>query len=487
MSATFQGGTIEVGEDGEIPLAVDLDGTLIRIDSLHETYLQCLKIRPRTASGLGRSLKDGKAAFKRDLAGLVSFDPTRIPYNDDFLNYLREQSRRGRRLGLFTAADQSIADAVAFHLGIFDIAVGSDGIVNLKGERKLDAIRTHFGDKFAYAGNDVVDYPIFAAARQVILVGSVKRLERLLPEGKIVESVFPRPGSNVSDWIRALRIRHWSKNSLVFVAPILGFSYFSAAIAIQLVVLFMALNVLSSATYIINDLFDLAADREHPNKRYRPFAAGIIAVRDGVFASVALIGLAFLVGIFLPWQALGILGGYLITTLAYSFALKRQPVLDVVILAGLFTLRVLAGSLLLPSPVSPWLLSFSMLFFLGLAMVKRYAELERVVREGGSAITARGYSSRDLSMLLAAGMSAGFSSIVVFTIYLINEQYPRDIYGHPEVLWGMMPLVLVFFLRLWHLTVHGQMDEDPVIFAMRDRFSLGLASAMAAVLLLAWT
>lgn len=468
------------------PLAVDLDGTLTPSDTLHEGFLACMKAPSRELLGLWEPLRAGKAQFKRTVAGRVEFDAALLPYNEELLSWLRSEKTRGRRLALVTAADQSIAEAVAAHLNLFDEVRGSEGEVNLSGHQKLAMIREVLGERFAYAGDGTVDHPIFAAAEKVVLVGDVARLERGLPAGKDIERRFPVRRAGAATWLRALRIQHWAKNSLVFLAPILGFQHASAMTAVQALILFLAMGVLASATYVVNDLLDLTADRQHPRKRFRPFAAGAIPPRDGVLATVALMVLAAALAATLPVAAAACLAAYAVITLLYSFLLKRQPVIDVFILAGLFTLRVLAGSLLLVAPTSPWLLTFSMLFFLGLAMVKRYAELNRVVLAGGVEVVSRGYTARDLPLLLAAGVASSFAAIVIFMIYLINEQYPSDIYRHPGMLWAMMPIALIWVLRVWHLTVHGRMSEDPVVFALKDRVSLALAGVAFVALLLAW-
>ncbi|MEP9378939.1 UbiA family prenyltransferase [Aquabacter sp. CN5-332] len=468
------------------PLAVDLDGTLTPSDTLHEGFLACMKGPSREMLGLWEPLRAGKAAFKRTVAGRVDFDAALLPYNEELLAWLRAEKRRGRRIALITAADQSIAEAVAAHLGLFDEVRGSEGEINLSGVRKLAMIKAVLGERFAYAGDGSVDRPIFAAAEKVVLVGDVARLERMLPAGKAIERRFPTRRAGLRTWLHAFRIQHWAKNSLVFLAPILGFQHATSWTAVQAVILFLAMGVLASATYVVNDLLDLSADRQHPRKRFRPFASGAIPPRDGVLAVVALMLLAAGLATLLPVAASGALAAYAVVTLLYSFLLKRQPIIDVFILAGLFTIRVLAGSLLLAAAVSPWLLTFSMLFFLGLAMVKRYAELNRVVQAGGVEVVARGYTARDLPLLLAAGVASSFAAIVIFMIYLINEQYPSGIYRHPAMLWAMMPVALIWVLRVWHLTVHGRMSEDPVVFALKDRVSLALAAVAFTALLLAW-
>jgi 4-hydroxybenzoate polyprenyltransferase/phosphoserine phosphatase len=462
------------------PLAVDLDGTLIQSDTLHETVITLLKGAPLAILPLAQRLKSGKAAVKRAVAQDTEFDPALLPYNQDLLDYLRAQHASGRRLGLFTAADQSIADAVAAHLGIFDVVRGSDGITNLSGSAKADAIQDAFGAEFVYAGDSSADIPIFARAAGSILVG---RDIRKLTGAVAIEAQFPLPAPGPAEWLRALRVQHWSKNSLVFVAPFLAFQH---AAMLSSVLLFILMGVLASATYLVNDLADLAADRAHPKKRFRPFAAGTIPVRDGVLTAAIMIVASLAISlVLLPFGCTLVLLCYLVITLLYSFILKRIAMIDVTVLAGLFTLRVLAGSTLVATPISPWLLTFSMLFFLGLAAIKRYAELHRVVTTLGQGASARGYSQQDIPILLATGVSTGMSAIVIFMIYLINEQFPQASYRHPNALWCIMPVLLVWTLRLWHLAVHGRMSEDPVVFALKDRLSLALGAVIILIMAIA--
>jgi len=471
------------------PIAVDLDGSLLRIDTLHESLCSFLKCSPAGVAGALLRIREGKAAFKRSVSEAAELDVETLPLDEGLLDWLRAEHARGRRLGLFTAADQSIADAVAERLpGLFDVVRGSDGRINLSGDRKADAIAAEFPEGFCYVGNAAVDVPIFARAEAAILVGDVAKLRAMLPPGSQVEAEFPAPAAGWQVWRKALRLSHWSKNLLVFVAPLLGFPVEGApATLFEAVLLFVLMGMLASATYLANDLFDLAADRRHPVKRYRPLAAGLITAHQAVLVAGGLVGAAFLLSLaFLPWLATLVLAIYHLVTTCYSFALKRMPILDVITLASLFTVRILAGAALLEERVSLWLLTFSMLFFVGLAMVKRFAELERVVASGGEGIDSRGYTAKDLPLLLGAGLASGFSAIVIFTIYLIQEQYPRDIYRMPGLLWMMVPIIMVWLLRVWHLALHGRMDEDPVAFALKDRFSLSLGVVSAIVLVAAW-
>ena len=256
------------------PLAVDLDGTLIMSDTLHEGIIGLLRQSPRRIVPLARALPSGKAAVKRGVATDIDFDPALLPYNLPLLEYLRQEHASGRRIGLFTAADQAIADAVAAHLGFFDVVRGSDGVTNLSGIAKVAAIEAEFGSVFAYAGDSTVDLPIFARAASSILVGPKVRLLVKLRASPNVEAKFPLPGPNLLVWARAFRLKHWAKNALVFVAPLLTGEFRPELLSL---VLFVAMGVLASATYLLNDLADLAADRAHPTKCRRPFASGAIA------------------------------------------------------------------------------------------------------------------------------------------------------------------------------------------------------------------
>ncbi len=465
------------------PIAVDLDGTLINSDTLHEGVISGLKLAPLKILALAQSLRIGKAAVKRGVAESTSFNPALLPYNQELLAWLLDRHAAGQRIGLFTAADQSIADSVAAHLGFFDVVRGSDGVVNLSGVAKADAIEAAFGRHFSYAGDGDVDLPIFLRATSVILVGPVQQLRSALPEGTVVEAEFPRSRANIGVWARALRLPHWSKNSLVFIAPILGNQLSEVLLSL---VLFVLMGLLASGTYVLNDLMDLNADRMHEKKRLRPFAHGTIPIRGGVIVAIGLIGISLLSSlILLPLSCTISLGVYLVITLLYSLFFKRLAMIDVTVLAGLFTLRVLMGSLLGAAPVSPWLLTFSMLFFLGLATIKRYAELSKVGLVAESDGTARGYTQQDIPILLTTGVSSGISAIVIFMIYLVNEQYPRSIYNHPIALWGIMPILLVWTLRIWHLAVHGRMNEDPVVFALKDWLSLAAGGLIGLILMVA--
>jgi 4-hydroxybenzoate polyprenyltransferase len=468
-----------------IPLAVELDGVLVRTNALHEGIVQCLISDFATFRRLTHSIVSGNAAFKRFVADAI--DPTILPFNEPLLDYLRSHRREGRKIGLFTTADREIARKVAGHLQLFDVVRGSDDEIDLAGTTKLAAITEAFGERFGYAAAPDGDAAVVGAAERVVLVAPDGRRGRSSEVDNKLEAEFVAPRSAARAWLSALRPQHWAKNLLVFLAPILGLQLTTWSLALEMVALFVAMCCMASAAYIVNDMLDLYADRAHSRKRRRPFASGEIPVLHGVIGAVALAAAGTGIGLLLPHLALAALLAYFAIALAYSFAFKRQPIVDLIVLAGLFTLRILAGALVSLTPVSPWFLTFTIFFFLGLAIVKRYAELERVLRAGHSGVVRRGYTEKDLPLLLAAGVASSLGAIIIFMIYLITDQYPRQIYGHPALLWAMLPLILVWVLRLWHIAVHGRLHEDPVVFAWKDTFSLGTGVVLVMVMLAAWS
>lgn len=471
-----------------VPLAVDLDGTLLRTDTLHESLLALVRLRPWALPGLLGALLNGKAAFKAAVTEAATLEVDSLPLNERLVAYLREQKARGRTLALFSAADQRIASVVAAHLGLFAEAHGSDGAVNLSGPRKLERIRERLGPDFAYAGDAAVDQPIWREARSAILVGDVQRLEAGL-DGTPVEARFPAEPVGLGVWLRVLRLHQWGKNALVFVPLLLAGQTVGLPAYLDALIGFVVLGLLASAGYVLNDLLDLQADRRHPTKRARPFAAAELSIGAGIAAIPLLLALAALLLLALPGGfALAALGYFAITTL-YSLKLKRIPIVDVLTLAGLFTIRVLAGAMLVPDALSYWLLTFSMFLFLGLAMIKRYTELRALLlaRGEGAALSARGgYSTVDLPLLLATGLASAVAANVIFVIYLVDERFRADIYSHPERLWLIFPLFTYWLIRLWRLALHGRMHEDPVLFALKDQTSLMLGGLIALIVALAW-
>jgi 4-hydroxybenzoate polyprenyltransferase/phosphoserine phosphatase len=465
-------------------LVVDLDGTLTLVDTLHESVLQMHRLPPALALAAMRSLRQGKAAFKRTVAGAVALEHDLLPLRPDLLEWLQAEHANGRRIVLVSAADQSIVDEVARRLPFqVEAAIGSDGLANLSGEAKLARIQEMVGRDFIYAGDAAVDLPIWRASRGAVLVGRGLKFERKLGDVPILAR-FPHANGRLATWIRALRVYQWPKNMLVFLPILLAGPLASWTDWIQGGMALAMLCLLASAGYMANDILDLAADRRHPTKRNRPFASGALPVAHGVVAIPLLLLGALGIGLFLPVASSLVGLTYLVGTLTYSMVLKKIAMLDTIVLAGLFTLRVIAGIVLLSVPWSFWLLTFSMFFFLSLAMVKRFTELREVSLQPERTMKRRGYSVEELPLLLSFGTSAAIAATVIFVVYLIEEQFSRNIYASPGWLWVIFVLLLFWLGRVWQLAVRGQMNEDPLIFALKDRLShvIGLASLVIILL-----
>lgn len=469
-----------------LPIAVDLDGTLLRSDTLHESLVSLLARRPWMILPLIFRLFAGKAAFKRYVTQHAEIDVASIPENAELVAYLTQAKGEGRRIGLFSAADDRVVAAFAERFGIFDLAVGSDGSRNLSGRNKLERIRTELGNDFVYAGDHRVDLPIWQASAGAIIVGGNQRIRARLVDRMPVERDFPRRTNRLRCWASALRVHQWAKNSLVFIAGLLALPILRPADLLSFLVAFVLLSVVASATYLINDLTDLAADRRHHSKKERPLASCSLPISQAVGAVLLLLALAAGLALLMPPAFLAPLGVYLATTVAYSFRLKQVAMLDVLCLGFLFTLRIAAGATLVPHETPYWLFAFSMFFFTSLALVKRYSELLAVGRNGNEAVAGRGYQSEDSPIVLAAGIGMAIGSLIIFLIYLADQHFNRNLFSNPGWL-GLAGGVLAYWLlRVWLLTVRGQMHDDPVLFALRDRTSYVLGLVVALALFLAW-
>ena len=269
----------------ESVLVVDLDGTLIYTDMLHESAVRLLRDHPLAALGLPALLTRDKAALKQQLAARTTFDPETLPYNKALLAWLESQRAEGRRLVLCTASDRSIAA----HLGIFDEVIASDGRSNVAGENKARILVERFGrEGFDYAGNSSHDLPVWACARCAIIVNGSRRLVSQADGVCTVTRIFPPLERSMSTWVKVLRIHQWLKNLLLFI-PLLAAHEFSNADAwLSLLLAFFAFSICASSVYIANDLLDLESDRRHPRKKNRPFAAGCVSIRAGALLAAQL-------------------------------------------------------------------------------------------------------------------------------------------------------------------------------------------------------
>lgn len=465
---------------GERPLVVDLDGTLIRTDLLAESCFALLAAAPLRLPAALAAAPRGRAAFKAAVAAEVTLDLARLPFNEDFLAHLRAERARGRRLYLASASDARYVQAVADELGLFDGVFASDGATNLKGAAKARALCAAFGrGGFDYAGNSAADLDVWAAAAGVLVVNASAALLRTVAGRFPAATIIAPKKPALRHYIQALRPHQWLKNLLLLV-PGFAAHRFDAGMVVACALAFASFSLCASSVYLLNDLLDLRHDRQHRSKRYRPFASGRVDMLHGVAMGFAAVAGAVAIGLLLPLAFLGVLAVYTGLTLAYSLALKRQPILDVLTLAGLYGIRIVAGGAAVAVVLSPWLLAFSVFFFLCLALVKRSTELIDRPGRRSTDPPGRGYRLTDLAMLQGMASASGYVAVLVFILY-INSPEVVGLYGHTQRLW-VIPVVLLYWIsRVLILTHRGEMHDDPVVFAARDRTSLACAALIALV------
>ena len=471
-----------MGTSDNVALCVDLDGTLIHSDLLLESFLLLIKGNPLYLLLVPFWLLGGKANLKRQIASRVTLDGAALPYTKPLMAWLKEQKAAGRSIWLCTASDERLAQAVADHVGFFDGVLASNGQVNLSGNNKAAALVAKFGEKgFDYCGNAKVDLSVWSHARGAIVVNAPASLAADAARSTQVLGEYPFKSGGLKVVLKALRVHQWAKNGLIFVPVAAAHVLGDVSVLAQALMAFIAFSLCASSVYLLNDMLDLAADRQHHSKCHRPFAAGTLSLLFGLAAAPLLLVVAFVIAAFLPAKFLGVLAGYYVVTLAYSFSLKRMVMIDVLTLAGLYTVRIVAGAAATAIPLSYWLLMFAIFIFLSLAIVKRYAELHQMKVQGKLKAQGRGYQVEDLSLLQSLGSASGYLSILVLALYLNTPDVAR-MYQQPKLVWLLVPVMLYWISRIWMQTHRGNMHDDPLVYALKDRVSL-ITGAVAAVVL----
>ena len=462
-----------------IPLVVDLDGTLVTTDTLFENAALLLRQRPWLVLSMALWLLRGKAALKSEIAGRAQVKAEHLPFRPELVAWLQSESEDGRRIVLATGAHQITADAVAAHLGLFDEVLATSRRLNLTGTAKRDALVNKFGaGGFDYVGNGREDRPIWMVCRVAHIAGRGH-----IPSVAAMRGIsFSDHPARFGSWLRAARPYQWVKNVLVFVPALLN-HHLDLQILANLAITFLAFSFTASGTYIANDLFDLESDRQHSRKRKRPLASGELTITQGVL-SVALFvaagfGLSALVGTSLTMA----LCAYIFISLGYSIFLKNKPILDVVALAFLYTLRVYTGGIVGGAEISPWLFQFSMFLFLSLAFVKRYSELRRLRSLRKRDAPGRGYRLVDLALISQAGVGSGLIAGLILALYADSREI-QLLYPHPHVLWCVCPIFVYWIVRVWIIAHRGNMTDDPILYAFRDRVSYIVGCAIVAAVLL---
>ena len=468
----------------EPPLVVDLDGTLVATDLAIEAFLVLLRRSPIEALSLPFWLRHGRAAAKRELASRVVLDVDTLPYRPELCAYLRGEARRGRRVVLATANDEGFARAIARHLKVFDRVVASDGITNLKGARKRDRLVQEFGEKgFDYVGDSRSDLAVWSSARNAIVLGG-PALRAAAARRASLQSTIANPArARIAPSLRTLRAHHWIKNLLVFVPLVAVHALDPIAIG-NAMLAFASFCLVASGQYVFNDLMDLSADRHHPQKKLRPIPAGELRLGHAASMVPALLVAGLAVASRVPWPFAAVIALYGATAIAYSLRLKQVVLLDIVVLASLYMMRIVGGAAATGIPVSRWLLALSTFAFLSLAALKRHAEIVTMrVTTGGSAHL-RGYRASDATFLMTIGVASGYLAGLIVALYA-DSAVARRFYARPELLWLVCPLFVYWISHLWLMAERNRMAFDPVLFAVRDRTSQVLVALMLGVFVLA--
>ncbi|VGO17401.1 Decaprenyl-phosphate phosphoribosyltransferase [Pontiella desulfatans] len=455
-----------MSDSESIPLFVDLDGTLVKLDTLHQALFLLLRRDPVSLLKVPGWLAKGKAHLKDQVLQRVSLDASVLPYHRQFLDWLLKERKKGRKLILATASNYRTANAVAAHLGIFDEVLASNEQTNLRHQAKLEAIREMHGE-FGYAGNDEADFPVWDAAAEVVLVNptaGAKKNYALKADHIFVEQ---RPAGRM--FIKAMRCQQWLKNLLIFSPMLLAHRFTDAGTIVGAVTAFFSFSFAASSIYVLNDLFDLSADQHHPRKRKRPFASGDLPIATGALLTPILVIISLALATFLPPIFLWVLLAYYALTTLYSWRIKQLAVADVLMLAILYSMRIIAGSVATGTTASGWFIEFAIFLFLSLALVKRLSELREIKEspEKDNSQRERAYVVDDLPLLLGFGSASGYISVFVFTMYLSSEKV-IELYSRPHFLWILCPLLLYWITRIWHLAWRGKMTDDPLAFAARD-------------------
>ncbi|WP_437821449.1 UbiA family prenyltransferase [Sorangium sp. So ce1078] len=438
-------------------LAVDADSTLVKTNVSVEALISLIKCNLVYAIVWPLWVLWGRASFWREVERRASLEVASLPYDEQLLAYLVQQHRLGREIALTTSADIRIGRAIAAHLGVFTQVISSAGDRSENGARRC--LHEALGGR-----------PFVYLARR----HGGPHLHDIMEESPRLHRVLPR----------ALRSHQWAKNALLFVPLLTSHRLLDLVLLAQVVCAFASFSLCASSTYLLNDMFDLEADRRHPSKRHRPLASGALPLGIAVWTCTGCLAAGLGLSLLLPGSFQAILVLYYALTVAYSMYLKRKLLIDVHLLAGLYTIRVLAGSAATGLPASSWLLAFCMFLFLSLAMLKRFIEVRDLAAKDIQVVAGRGYLSCDADAIRSLGTSSGLLSVAILSLY-INSPQVVSLYETPMLLWLLCPLLVYCVSRLWILAHRREIHADPVVFALKDRACYLVGLSAGAVLLLA--
>jgi 4-hydroxybenzoate polyprenyltransferase len=454
--------------ENEIPLVIDIDGTLIHTDLLIEALILLIRKKPYYFWKCILWGFKGKAYLKNKIFGLVSPDYPLLPYNVELINFIKKEFASGRKIILASASPISAVIGISKIYPIFSELYGTENKINLRGRNKLRVLTDRFGKgKFDYVGNSKADHVIFASSRYSYLVNPSRSVEKKAGRISDLRYTWHSGKATLKDYLGAIRVYQWVKNLLLFVPLVTSHSFYSVHLFMLTFGAFCTFNIMASSGYLLNDILDINSDRNHPRKRYRPVATGKISLLNA--SALALV--FFTTGLFFASKFNPVffytMLFYFVTSFTYSLYLKKMAMYDVFTLAGLYSIRVFAGSEVIGVPLSFWLIAFSTFIFLSLAFLKRYSELITIKDDLALKKQDRGYVSGDIYLVRIMGIVSGFLAIVVFALY-INSPEVTELYSKIEILWFVSFLLLFWINRMWMIASRGRMTDDPIVFTLKD-------------------
>ncbi len=444
-----------------------------------------LKLNPLLIFVVPFWLAKGKPYLKEEIDKRIDFNAELLPYNDELIEYVKQEKTKGREVYLVTASHISIANKVGKYLGIFDGIYGTEKGVNLKSKKKAEFLNNKFGvGNYVYAGDAKVDYNIWEHSGKAIVVSDSSSFIKQVESKFEVEKSFYDKKNLLKTIVKEIRVYQWVKNILLFLPLLLAHSISNVTMLTDVIIGFFSFSLSASFVYVLNDLLDLQSDRNHPRKRKRPLASGKLPIQIGIILVPILLVLGLSLSFLVSFKFQIILIVYIVLTTAYSFKLKKIPMLDIILLATLFTTRIVAGAYAAEVYLSMWILAFSMFFFMNLAVLKRYTELLTMKKQNEIEAKGRGYTVEDMGLLLSIGPAAGFLSVLIFVLY-INSSQATGLYNNTEILWLIAPIFLYWISRIWHLSVRGKMTDDPIVFTVKDKASYIVGILILAIVMFA--
>ncbi|MFN3607424.1 MAG: UbiA family prenyltransferase [Hyphomonas sp.] len=468
-----------------VPLVLDLDGTLIRTDSLQEQALTLVRRNPLAIFKLIAWVLAGRVVLKERLAGAADLDAEFLPVNETVLALAQAEAAKGRKIVLATAAHADTARLFLQRFPFISEILATEAKLNLKGKAKADALVQRFPGGFDYAGDSSADLEVWKRARNAITVEASGATVRKAKTTANVIQVIQRPRA-LKPFVKCLRPHQWAKNGLVVVPAILSGRIIEPDTFLPLILAFFALSLTASATYVFNDIWDLQDDRRHWTKKRRPFASGALSLPAGIGGALICFAAGLALALMAGTEVLQWVLVYVVVTLTYSLWLKRKVIHDALTLASLFTLRLVVGMVAVAAEPSPWLFVFAMFFFTSLAFAKRHTEIARVIEKGGFWVNGRGYRASDLPLVLAAGIASSVAAVIIMVLYIIEDAHQKSFIKNGDWLWALPPLIFLISSRIWVISQRGELDDDPVVFVVKDRICLAYAAMTGISFFLAW-